>query len=308
LACNVVRDISLAQVNQSLQAHGYSFPPLTTFHHDMLVLPNGHWIALAQVTENIDGLTGYSGPTPVMGDLILDIDPTGDVVWVWSAFDHTAEGLDPNRHLQGLPDWTHSNALVYTADGNLLLSIRHQSWIIKVDYENGAGDGHIVWKLGQDGDYTLTNGDPSQWFYAEHYPSVLSVDGSKTTLAVFDNGNLRLDSSLVPCGSTATAPSCYTRATIFQLDEDKRQATIEWQYLPGFFSFWGGSIEALTSGNSRHVEFTSSDPFNTLSAQIREVTDDAGNPEIVWQMDITGAWAYRGNRIPSLYPGVKWQH
>ena len=37
LACNVVRDISLAQVNQSLQAHGYSFPPLTTFHHDMLV-------------------------------------------------------------------------------------------------------------------------------------------------------------------------------------------------------------------------------------------------------------------------------
>jgi arylsulfate sulfotransferase len=308
LACNVVRDISLAQVNQSLQAHGYSFPPLTTFHHDMLVLPNGHWIALAQVTENIDGLTGYSGPTPVMGDLILDIDPTGDVVWVWSAFDHTAEGLDPNRHLQGLPDWTHSNALVYTADGNLLLSIRHQSWIIKVDYENGAGDGHIVWKLGQDGDYTLTNGDPSQWFYAEHYPSVLSVDGSKTTLAVFDNGNLRLDSSLVPCGSTATAPSCYTRATIFQLDEDKRQATIEWQYLPGFFSFWGGSIEALTSGNSRHVEFTSSDPFNTLSAQIREVTDDAGNPEIVWQMDITKAWAYRGNRIPSLYPGVKWQH
>ena len=134
-----------------------SFPPLTTFHHDMLVLPNGHWLALAQVTENLDGLTGYSGPTAVTGDLILDIDPTGDVVWVWSAFDH----LDPNRHLQGLPDWTHSNALVYTADGNLLLSIRHQSWIIKVDYEDGTGDGHIVWKLGQEGDYTLLNGHPS---------------------------------------------------------------------------------------------------------------------------------------------------
>lgn len=308
LACNVIRDVSLAQVNQSLQAHGYAFPPLNFFHHDMLVLPNGHWIALAQVTENIDGLTGYSGPTPVMGDLILDIDPTGDVAWVWSAFDHSAEGLDPNRHLQGLPDWTHSNALVYTADGNLLLSIRHQSWIIKVDYEDGAGDGHIVWKLGEEGDFTLTNGDPSEWFYAEHYPDVLSVDGSKTTMAVFDNGNLRLDSSLVPCGSTATAPSCYTRAAIFQFDEDTRQATVEWQYLPGFFSFWGGSIEALSTGTNRHIEFTSSDPFNTLSAQIREVTDDPANPQMVWQMDITGAWAYRGNRMPSLYPGVTWQH
>lgn len=300
LACNVLRDVSLADVNQSLQAHGYSFPPLNTFHHDMLVLPNGHWIALAQVTENIDGLNGYSGPTAVMGDIILDLDTNGEVVWVWSSFDH----LDPNRHLQGLPDWTHSNALVYTADGNLLLSIRHQSWIIKIDYEDGAGDGHIVWKLGQDGDYTLMSGDPSQWFYAEHYPYVVSVDGSKTTLAVFDNGNLRLDSSLVPCGSTATAPSCYTRATIFQINEDTRVADLLWQDTPGFYSFWGGSIAELSNGN---VEFTSSDPFNTLSARILEVTQK-DTPQIVWQMDITGAWAYRGNRIPSLYPGVTWQH
>ena len=79
-----------------------------------------------------------------------------------------------------------------------------------------------------------------------------------------------------------------------------------WQYLPGFFSFWGGSIEALSS-ETQHIEFTSSDPFNTLAAQIREVTDDAAS-DLVWQMDITGAWAYRGNRIPSLYPGVTWQH
>jgi hypothetical protein len=146
--------------------------------------------------------------------------------------------------------------------------------------------------------------DPSQWFYAEHYPYVVSVDGSKTTLAVFDNGNLRLDSSLVPCGSTATAPSCYTRATIFQINEDTRVADLLWQDTPGFYSFWGGSIAELSNGN---VEFTSSDPFNTLSARILEVTQK-NTPQIVWQMDITGAWAYRGNRIPSLYPGVTWQH
>ena len=32
-----------------------------------------------------------------------------------------------------IADSTHSNALVYTADGNLLLSMRNQSWILKID-------------------------------------------------------------------------------------------------------------------------------------------------------------------------------
>ena len=300
LACNTLRDVSLAQLNQSLQAHGYSFPPLNFFHHDMLVLPNGHWIALAQITKDFTDLPGYPGTIGVQGDVLIDIDPNGNVVWAWSAFDH----LDVNRHLQGFPDWTHSNALVYTADGNLLLSVRHQSWILKIDYANGVGSGNILWKLGEDGDFTLLGGDPSQWFYAQHYPNVLSVDGSKTTLAIFDNGNLRIDSDGVACGSTPAAPACYSRATIFLIDESTNLASLLWQDLPGYYSFWGGSIAVLANGN---VEFDSSDPsLSTFGSQITEVTQN-DNPQVVWQMNITGAYAYRGDRIPSLYPGVTWQ-
>jgi arylsulfate sulfotransferase len=113
LACNTIRDVSVALVNQSLQAQGYSFPPVNFFHHDMLVLPNGHWIALGQIIKNFTDLPGYPGTTGVAGDILLDIDANGNVAWAWSTFDH----LDVNRHLQGLPDWTHSNALVYTEDG-----------------------------------------------------------------------------------------------------------------------------------------------------------------------------------------------
>jgi len=54
------------------------------------------------------------------------------------------------------------------------------------------------------------------------------------------------------------------------------------------------------------VEFANSDPFNMVSSQIMEVTP-TDNPQTVWQMNITGEWAYRGYRIPSLYPGVTWQ-
>ena len=80
-------------------------------------------------------------------------------------------------------------------------------------------------------------------------------------------------------------------------------ATLLWQDLPGFYSFWGGSIGVLSNGD---VEFTSSDPFNGPSSPILEVTQ-TNSPQIVWQMNVAGVNAYRGTRIPSLYPGVTWQ-
>jgi arylsulfate sulfotransferase len=318
LACNTIRDISLPQMNQALQAAGYSFPPLNVFHHDVLVLPNGHWIALAQITKNFDDLVGYPGTTAVKGDVLLDIDPTGKVVWAWSAFDHTitssppdVNGLDINRHLLAFPDdWTHSNAIVYTADGNLLLSIRHQSWIIKINYANGTGEGNILWRLGQEGDFTLLGGDSTQWFYAQHYPNTLSSSGSQITLAVWDNGNLRIEpDGTTACGPTATAPACYSRATIFQIDESTHLANLLWQDLPGFYSLWGGSIGTLPNGD---VEFDMTSPVNQAipvnqsTSQIMEVTQ-TDSPQVVWQLNISGANAYRAYRIPSLYPGVTWQ-
>lgn len=298
LAGSTVRDVSVAQVNQSLAAKGYSFS-IGAFSHDVLTMPNGHWISIGLISKTFTDLPGYPGTTNVTGDAVVDIDPSGNVVWGWSAFDW----LDVNRHLQGLPDWTHSNALVYTADGNLLISMRHQSWILKLDYANGTGTGKILWKLGEQGDFQLSGGDPTQWFYGQHDPVILSSSGAQTQLAVYDDGNLRIDTNGVACGSGAAAPACYSRAVTFEIDEGAKTASVLWQDLPGFFSPWGGSIGTLSNGD---VEFASSQPFNTIASQILEVTPTAV-PQTVWQMNVTGEWAYRGKRIPSLYPGVTWQ-
>lgn len=297
LAGNTIRDVSVAQVNQALPAIGRSFTILN-FSHDVLVLPNGHWITIGQVSQDYTNLSGYSGTVAVLGDVVVDIDPSGNVVWAWSAFDY----LDVNRHGFSFPDWTHSNALVYTGDGNLLISMRAQSWILKLDYGNGTGSGNVLWRLGEGGDFTITGSDPSQWFYGQHYPNILSVDGSQSSMAVYDDGNFRLDANGVACGSSSSAPTCYTRATIFQIDETTNVATLLWQDLPGFFSYWGGSIGTLSNGD---VEFDSSDPWNAASSQINEVTP-IQSPQIVWQMNINGQNAYRAFRIPSLYPGVTW--
>jgi arylsulfate sulfotransferase len=298
LVGNTIRNISLDQVNQSLRMKGYPFS-ITIFSHDVLVLPNGHWIGLASTSKDFTDLPGYPGTTSVVGDALVDIDLDGNVVWAWSAFDY----LDVNRHLQGLPDWTHGNALVYTPDGNLLLSMRHQSWILKIDYANGVGLGDILWRLGDGGDFALLGGDPTEWFYGQHDPTILSTQGSQTTLAIWDDGNLRLDSGGVACGSTPTAPPCYSRATIFQIEESTRIASLLWQDLPGFYCFWGGSIGTLSNGD---VEFDVTTTTGGAASQIMEVTH-TDSPQTVWQLNLAGENAYRGYRIPSLYPGVTWQ-
>ena len=302
LAGTVVRDVSHDQVNQSLQANGFGFT-ITGFHHDILPLENGHWIALCNVMKPFTDLPGFPGVTNVLGDALVDLDPSGNVVWAWNGFDH----LDVNRHPLGLfpfnggADWTHSNAVVLSADGNLFLSMRNQNWILKIDYQNGAGAGDVLWRLGYEGDFSLPLGVSTDWFYAQHYPVVVSDDGTHTTLAIWDNGNDRTYPDGSVCG---TSTPCYSRATIFQLDQEAKEAILQWQHLPNYYNFWGGSIGVLQYGD---VEFDMTSLFVYVPAsRVMEVVG-AGTPQTVWQLDIAGENAYRAYRIPSLYPGVTWQ-
>jgi arylsulfate sulfotransferase len=299
LAGNTIRELDSNTLTESLHSNSFAID-FQFFHHDFVPLDNGHVIVLGQTTKDFTDLSGFPGTTTVQGDVLVDLDQNWNPVWAWNAFDY----LDVNRHLMGLPDWTHANAVVYNpADGNLMLSMRHQSWIIGIDYNHGTGSGNVLWRLGQEGDFSLAGGDPSQWFYAEHFPVIMNSSGSAATLAVFDNGNLRINDQGVACGQPP-APACFTRAAIFQIDQSTMQAQLQWHFVPGFFSFWGGAINPLPNGN---VEFEMSEPFPipALGSRAMEVTQTA-SPEIVWQMDIAGGFSYRTYRIPSLYPNVSW--
>ena len=143
--------MNAAQLNAALATRD-STSPRGEPDHDVAVLPNGHLLVIASETQNFTGLPGYPGTTAMVGDVIIDLDTNQTPVWVWSEFDH----LDVNRHPMSFPDWTHTNAVLYSpSDGNIIISIRHQFWLIKIDYNNGQGSGDIVWKLGWQGDFTL---------------------------------------------------------------------------------------------------------------------------------------------------------
>lgn len=312
LAGNTIREMDISVLAQKVQAAGFDFVP-ANMHHDLLPLPNGHLIVLVNFTKDVSNVTGYPGVVPMLGDGLIDLDQNWNPVWGWNAFDW----LDVNRHLNGLPDWTHSNALQYTADGNILISMRHQSWILKLDYNNGTGSGNILWHLGYQGDFTLTqNGavttDPALWFSFQHFPSIISQDGQQITLAVWDNGDNRvLDNNGDVCQEVPPpAPdACYSRPVIFNVDEATMMANINWTDPLPWFGIWGGSINQLENGN---VEFDLNAPLvppaSEVASQVQEVTQTA-TPQVVWQMQISpvNQTAYRAYRVPSLYPGITWQ-
>lgn len=301
LAGNTIRELDVNDLAARLHKEGFDLA-LGSFHHEVVPLKNGHVLALVYVTKKFVDLPGYPGSTTVLGDGIIDLDQDWNPVWTWSAFDH----LDVNRHLAGLPDWTHGNAITPLHDGDLLLSLRHQAWILKIDYKNGSGSGDVLWKLGNGGDFALSGDDPSQWFYFQHFPSVVDEKGSLLTVAVFDNGNNRvLSLNGTTCGSLG-APRCYSRATIFDVDEDSRFALLRWASDTGYFSSWGGSIHQLSNENVEYDMSSAQDPAVPGSfSQVLEVTQTA-SPQLIWKMDIGGINAYRAYRIPSLYPDVVW--
>jgi hypothetical protein len=311
LAGNTVRSLTMDALNQKLvadaslhdaQGNPYQFK---SFHHDVLVLPNGHWVVLTCYSKGYSNLGGQGGNVAVLGDAIVDVDPNGNPDWVWNTFDH----LDVNRHPMNFADWTHSNAMLYSSDDhNLLLSIRHQNWIVKIDFQDGTGSGDVMWKLGYQGDFRLVNAtDPTDWFYAQHGMNFITANTTGDfKMTLMDNGNDRtFPSGQVICNpfKPPLPPTCYTTMPVLEINENNMTATMLSHYEPGpkDFSYFGGNGALLANGDFE-IDFAVAAQVN--GGLVQELTPGTFQP--VWQATTPGADQYHANRWGSLYPGVQW--
>ncbi len=266
------------------------------FHHDVIQLPNGNFVAIALELRDIyypaDDETHY-----VAGDVLVELTPAGEVVWTFKALDK----LDPQRKRmdfdapyypffhpdtgQQAKDWSHANGVVHDpVDDSLWLSLRHQDWIVKIDRTSGE----VVWRLGEEGDFALV-GD--RWFYHPHSPE-LQPDGS---MLLYDNG----------VGNPHLAPEAWrTRPIRLALDTTAMTATIAWQDTQeSYVAPIAGDVDRLSNGNFLVLDTVlPDDPSAYLPGRprLREVNPVTG--EWVWVLHApSGHFAYRAitaTRLP----------
>lgn len=305
LVGNTIQELTMTDLNTRLASNGFALA-LNAFSHDIVLLPNGHYLVIANMYKAFTNLPGYPGITQVLGDTVLDLDSTLQPRWVWNSFDH----LDVNRHPMAFPDWTHANSLAYSKDdGNFLISLRHQNWVLKIDYQNGAGTGNIVWHLGEGGDFALQGAtDPTDWFYAQHYANFTSPNTTGViSLELFDNGDDRQLPANTICGPfPGQIPCYYSTVPEMQVDENAMTATFLFhEILPAYlYSSFAGNNDLLPNGNFQYNLAGSAG-----GAYAFEVTPGptvADPPQTVWSMAMPGIYTYRASRLPSLYPGVQW--
>ena len=293
-------ETNAARVSEQLAAIGMQ--PITCFHHEAIRLADGRYLVLAGSERILTDVQG-PGPVDVLGDTIIVLDQNLQVAWAWDAFDH----LDPHRaailgetcaypatlacsvfyQAATANDWLHGNALQLTPDGNILYSIRHQDWVVKIDFGNGLGSGDILWRLGQDGDFQISSPDPSPWFSHQHDPHFAA---DNTTLLVFDNGNTRIGANNEVGDS---------RGQVLQIDEADRLATLVLNADMGVNSSALGTAQQLANGDYHFDAGFIVDPAAPTTRFSQALEVDA-NGLITWGMQIY-AQEYRSFRLNDLY-------
>jgi hypothetical protein len=121
-------------------------------------------------------------------------------------------------------------------------------------------------------------------------------------MAIMDNGNFRVYAAAGTCGAAGQPPCNYSTAPLLEIDETAKTATIISNYKPGEYSFWGGEAQQLANGN---MEGDFNAGAGGVFSDIFEVIPGTA-PQTVWHLQTSNANAYRGFRMPSLYPGVQW--
>lgn len=315
LAGNIVRETNCDRVYEQLTAMGLT-DPLGRFNHDAIRLSNGQTMVLGDVQRIFPaGTQNSTAPLDIVGGLIVVLDPNFQVLGYWNAFDHacttTGPGcLDINRPGNvvcrtnakgqtngGCPpallsspanDWLHANSLEsLTADGDLLVSLRNQNWVIKIDYNNATGTGDILWRLGNQGDFTLIGaaGVPYPWFSGQHDAGF--VNGGEQTLALFDDATAQ-----------HAKQGTDSRGQVWEIDQIGMVASLVLNADVGSYSPSLGSAQLLQNGD---YMFLSGNIKQGAVVGVENTELTPGGLE-VYQFQSTGpAPSYRGWRLPDLY-------
>ncbi len=199
----------------------YRYPLL---HHDFERLPNGNTLALAwelipdeMVQQVKGGFESGDGHQGMLGDVVREVTPAGEVVHEWTSWDYLDFDEDCICFLEGRGEWTHQNTLNVTPEGDLVVSFRQTDTVGIVDRASGK----FRWKWGP--------GNISH----QHNPTML---GNGRVL-IFDNGPHK---------------SGVTHSRVIEVDPGNNQIAWEYRGDPpiSFYSYHISGAERQPNGNT----------------------------------------------------------
>lgn len=247
--------------------------------HDVAWQDDGSAYLMAYEPDSTPG-------SDLVGALLQHVDADGEVLWEWDAADHVdrlAEGTAGDN-----PDWAHINSVEVMADGDLLVSFRHLSAVLKIarTAHDGFAGGDVVWRLGgRRSDWTFPDDEAGTGPCAQHTATELD-DGH---ILLFDNGSpsFTRDGTICvdqsdPDGSTV--PRLWSRVTEYALDETTGEARTVFEHRvtdPDHLAIFAGSSARLDNGNTlvgwaaeRRIMASEVDPDGATLWSVR----DASNP------------------------------
>jgi len=311
--------------------------PYTAFmaHIEKLFLPG---------TQNGKG----SNPVDVLSEMVIVLNSSWQVVWYYDAFNQLniqrtaplgetcSQGSSdcPSHLTLGTiaNDWTHANTVDYVAapsgknpdSGDLLVSMRNQDQVIKLNYNNGAGScapppaaSCIGWYMGPpDGltvppnSFTFDNFNNDEWPWFSHQHDVTYANSGQPVtinghtgplLMIFDNGNTRYSAPPLGLG-TNCAPAgepndCNSRGMALIVDESTMTVTPVLSQDLGIRTTALGSAGLLSNGN-----YAFGTGLNAIPTEAIEISPTAGATTGTVLMNIQGSsYAYRSWQMPNLY-------
>lgn len=220
----VVADQTYRQIGTISAGNGYLADV-----HDLTITEDDTALLVIYALVERD-MTQYGGPpdAAVVDVVLQEVDlATGLVLFEWHSLDQIA--LEESQVPLDTPlvDYVHTNSLTLDTDGDLLMSARHLSSVVKIDRDTGE----IVWRLGGErSDFTFPD-DTGPGF---PHDARRNPDG---TISVFDNGNPRTPQQ--------------SRGVAWRLDETAGTATRvrERRHAPSFYTPIVGSYRGLPNGN-----------------------------------------------------------
>jgi hypothetical protein len=272
-----IMDSTYAIIDSFQMKNGYE-----TDFHEFKLLPNGHSMMMSyhNVSYDMSKVIPNGNTNAILViDIIQEQDKDKNVVFEWRDIDYMPITDTETDLTQARVHPRTVNGFDLDDDGNILVSLRELSSIIKISRETGE----ILWRMGKSGDFTYIDEHPENalYYHARQHNVKRLPNGN---ISIFDNGEFH------------TPP--YSRGVEYKVDEVNKTATMisEFRYPNGnIFTATAGNAEKLPSGGW-FVGYGQLHPLSPVKRAIVESHDDGS---IAFELSLpNGILVYRVTKSP----------